>query len=77
MKKILACAAVALGLLPFGVQAGERVPDAGLGALAGGVAFGLPGVVAGGLVGYTKGPDISRALGVSGHRYHRYRRSRR
>ncbi|MGO9170661.1 MAG: hypothetical protein ACLP7P_01655 [Rhodomicrobium sp.] len=68
MKKILACAAVAVGLLPFGVQAGERVPDAGLGALAGGAAFGWPGAVAGGAIGYTKGPGISRALGLSGRR---------
>ena len=47
MKKTLACIVVAAALVPFGAQAGERVPDAGLGALAGGLAFGWQGAVAG------------------------------
>lgn len=77
MKKTLACAAmaVALAFIPFSVQAGERITDAGLGGLSGGILFGWPGAVAGGAVGYIKGPAISRALGLSSHhRHHRHRR---
>jgi hypothetical protein len=77
MKKVLACAVVAVGLFPFTVQAGERVLDGGLGAAAGGAAFGWPGVVAGGLVGYVKGPDIAHTLGLKGHRRHYRRHARR
>ena len=80
MKKILACIAIAAVLLPFGAQAGdsERIPDAGLGALAGGLAFGWRGAVAGGIIGFTAGPSISRGLGLSGddHYYHRRRHPR-
>lgn len=71
MKKLIACAAVAVALFPFTVQAGERLLDGGLGAASGGIVFGWPGAVAGGVVGYVKGPDIARALGLKGHRYHR------
>ena len=77
MKKVLACAVVALGLFPFTVQAGERVLDGGLGAAAGGVAFGWPGAAAGAVVGYVKGPDIARAMGLKGHRRHHRRHARR
>jgi hypothetical protein len=73
MKKILGCIVIAAALVPFGAQAGERVPDAGLGALAGGIVFGWQGAVAGAATGYIAGPSISRALGLSGHRYHRRR----
>jgi hypothetical protein len=73
MKKILACIAVAATLVPFSAQAGERVPDAGLGALAGALAFGWQGAVAGAATGYIAGPSISHALGLHGHRYHRRR----
>jgi hypothetical protein len=75
MKKILACVVIAVGLAPLTAQAQERLFDSGLGAAAGGIAFhSWPGAVAGGVVGYTAGPDIARALGLKGHRYHRYRR---
>ena len=76
MKKLLACIAVAAALVPAGAQAidRERVPDAGLGALAGGLAFGWQGAVAGAATGFIAGPSISRALGLSGHRYHRRHR---
>jgi hypothetical protein len=71
MKKLLACIAVAAALAPVSAQANDRVPDAGLGALAGGLAFGWQGAVAGAATGFIAGPSISRALGLSGHRYHR------
>ncbi len=74
MKKTIACAVMALGLIPLGARAQERLVDGGLGALAGGLAFRWPGAVAGGVAGYAKGPDIARALGLKGPRYHRYRR---
>jgi len=76
MKKILACIVVAAALVPLSAQAGERVPDAGLGALAGGLAFGWQGAVAGAATGYIAGPSISHALGLHGHRYHHRRRAR-
>lgn len=77
MKKLLACIVVAAALVPVSAQANdrERLPDAGLGALAGGLAFGWHGAAAGAATGFIAGPSISRALGLSGHRY-RHRRHR-
>ncbi len=76
MKKLLGCFVVAAALVPVSAQANgrERVPDAGLGALAGGIAFGWQGAVAGAATGYIAGPSISRALGLNGHRYRRRHR---
>jgi hypothetical protein len=73
MKKIFASVIIALCVAPASAYAGERTLDAGLGAAAGGIAFGWPGAAAGLAVGYIKGPDISRALRLSRHRGH-YRR---
>ncbi len=78
MKKILACSVIAMGFATASAHAGERLFDGGLGALSGGVAFGWPGAVAGGVVGYTKGPAISRALGLNEpRRRHRRRKKAR
>ena len=76
MKKLFACMVTAAVLVPLGAQAHERPLDAGLGALSGAVFFGPVGAIAGGVIGYTKGPAISRTLGLSGHHRH-YRRSQR
>jgi hypothetical protein len=84
MKKILAVTAVvgAVVLIPAVASAQERLFDGALGAGAGALAFGPVGAVAGGLVGYTAGPNIANGLGVrrSNHRYqhrHYVRESRR
>jgi hypothetical protein len=75
MKKLLACVIVAVCVAPLSVRAGERVLDAGLGAASGGLLFGWPVAVAGGVVGYTAGPAIARSWGLSGRRRHHYRRN--
>jgi hypothetical protein len=72
MKKLLAAAAMTLCLAPFSVQAGERVGDAALGAVSGGLVFGPVGAVAGGIVGFTAGPAISCSWGLGCRRHHRY-----
>ena len=75
MKKLLACAVMAALLIPLSAHAGERVGDAGLGALSGAVLFWWPGAVVGGVVGYTAGPAIARSWGLSGSRRYRRRRA--
>jgi hypothetical protein len=84
MKKLIAAAVVvgAVVLVPAVASAQERLFDGALGAGAGALAFGPVGAVAGGLVGYTAGPNIATGMGVrhSYHRYHHrhvYRESRR
>ncbi len=76
MKKLLACVVTAAILVPLGADAHERPLDAGLGAVSGAVFFGPVGAIAGGVIGYTKGPAISRTLGLSGRHRHHVRRSR-
>lgn len=76
MKRIIAIAVVAAGiaLAPSLASAHERFGDGLMGAAAGGLVFGPVGAVAGGVVGYTEGPHISRGLGFHRHRhYHHYR----
>ncbi len=53
-------------------SAGERVVDAGVGAIAGAVVAGPVGFVGGGVIGYVAGPGIACDLGVS--RCYRHRR---
>ncbi len=72
MKKLIACVATAALLVPLAAHAGERPLDAGLGAVSGAVFFGPVGAIAGGVIGYTKGPAISRWF--SRHRHHSWRR---
>jgi hypothetical protein len=71
MKRILACMVVAVCFVSSSVHAYERPLDAGLGALSGGAIFGPVGAIAGGVIGYTRGPSIARSLGLRGHRHHR------
>jgi hypothetical protein len=63
-----AAAALALAAAPGVAQAGERLGDAALGALAGGVVLGPVGAIAGGAVGYTAGPGIAHSWGLHHHR---------
>ncbi len=70
MKKMFACLVTAAFLVPLSAQAHERPLDAGLGAVSGAVFLGPVGAIAGGVIGYTKGPAISRTLGLSGHHRH-------
>jgi hypothetical protein len=78
MKAILASAAVitAVAMMPATASAGERVGDAALGALAGGLVFGPVGAIAGAAVGYTNGPGIAHGLGVHHHYRHYHHRAR-
>jgi hypothetical protein len=73
MKTVLAVVTVAaaIALAPTGAAANERLVDGGLGAGAGLLAFGPAGALAGGIIGYTAGPNIASSLGVRHHRYHR------
>ena len=75
MKRIVALVVVATGiaLAPSLAAAHERFGDGLMGAAAGGLVFGPVGAVAGGVVGYTEGPHISRGLGFHYHHYrHRH-----
>jgi len=76
-RKLFAMAALAAGiaLAPSVAGAQERIGDAALGALAGGLVAGPVGAVAGGAVGYTAGPNIARGMGMKGPRRH-YRHAR-
>ena len=67
MKKILAGVVMAVCF----VSTSERPLDAELGAISGGVFFGPVGAIAGGVIGYVKGPSIARSMGLSGRRHHR------
>jgi hypothetical protein len=70
MKKVIAIAFVAAALLaPTVASAGERLFDGALGAAAGAVVAGPPGLVVGGLIGYTAGPRISHPQGYHRHHY--------
>jgi hypothetical protein len=71
MKKTLTCVVMAACLSPVGIHAQERTGDAALGALSGAVVLGPIGAIAGGVVGYTKGPAIARSWGLSRRRHHR------
>jgi len=64
-----------MAVIPAAAGAGERLGDAGLGALAGAVVAGPVGAVAGGAIGYTAGPRIARRMGVR-PRHHHVRRVR-
>ncbi len=71
MKKVIAIAFMIAALLaPTAAAAGERLFDGALGAAAGAVVAGPPGLLVGGLIGYAAGPRISRRLGF--HRFHRH-----
>jgi len=76
MKKQIAIAALAL-TVSTGAIAGERATSAALGAVSGAVVLGPIGAVAGAFIGYTAGPSMSRAWGVSGSRSASSRQPRR
>ena len=71
MKKAFICMVTAALIASSSAYAGERPLDAGLGAVSGAVFFGPVGAIAGGVIGYTKGPAISRSMGLSGRHHHR------
>jgi hypothetical protein len=73
MKTLLAVAtiAAAIAFAPTGAVAQERLLDGGMGAGAGLLAFGPAGALAGGLIGYTAGPNIAHAMGLRHYRTHR------
>ncbi len=71
MKKALIYIAAAAYIASSGAYAGERILDSGLGGASGAIVFGPVGAIAGGVIGYAKGPSISRAMGLGG-RHHRH-----
>ena len=68
LKTSFGIAVVAVGLIATPAAAGERLGDAAMGALAGAVVLGPVGAVAGGVVGYVKGPNIAHGMGLHHHR---------
>ncbi len=73
-KITLAAAVVALS--PVAAQAGDRIIDAGVGAVSGAVVAGPVGFVGGGVIGYVAGPEISCGLGIQRCYRHRHRHRR-
>jgi hypothetical protein len=77
LGKITLAAAVVV-LSPAAAEAGDRIIDAGVGAVSGAVVAGPVGFVGGGVIGYVAGPEISCGLGIQrcyrhGHRHRRHR----
>jgi hypothetical protein len=71
MRQVLAIAFVAAALLaPTAASAGERVVDGALGAASGALVAGPVGLVAGGVIGFVAGPNISHGMGL--HRHYRH-----
>jgi hypothetical protein len=79
LRKVALVAAVVV-LSSAAAKAGERVIDAGVGAVSGAIVAGPVGFVGGGVLGYVAGPEITCGLGINRcyrHRHrHRHRRHR-
>jgi hypothetical protein len=73
MRALVAAAVLAgaIALGPSVASAQERVGDAALGALSGALVAGPVGLVAGGVIGFAAGPNISHAM------FHHRKHSRR
>jgi len=68
MKNLFAMTFVGVAvLMPVAAGAGERVTDMALGAASGALVAGPVGLVAGGVIGFAAGPDISRGMGLRRH----------
>ena len=76
MKKLMMMSLIGASLVaaPALASAGERLGDALMGGLAGGLVAGPIGLVAGGAIGYTAGPNIARGMGIH-HRHYRHSRA--
>jgi hypothetical protein len=69
--RTVAISALLSTLLLAPAAAGERLGDGAMGALAGAAVAGPVGLVAGGVIGYAAGPNISARLGINRPRHHR------
>jgi len=73
MRRVIAIGFMVGALtVPTAAGAGERLFDGALGAAAGALVAGPPGLLVGGLIGYAAGPRIAHPLGF--HRFHRHYR---
>jgi hypothetical protein len=73
MKAIFAAAiivAAGVAIVPAAANAQERLKDGAMGAVAGALVLGPIGLVAGGVIGYTNGPNIARGMNVRDRRHH-------
>jgi hypothetical protein len=70
---LVAAAALGLALMTSAAQADDRLLDGVLGAGAGALVAGPVGLVAGGVIGYSAGPDINCAMQDGCRHYRRYR----
>jgi len=61
LRKVALTAAVVV-LSTVAAKAGERVIDAGVGAVSGAIVAGPVGFVGGGVLGYVAGPEITCGL---------------
>ena len=66
MKAFIAALTIVVALASS-ARAEERIGQAALGAISGGLVFGPVGLVAGAVVGYTAGPTISRSWSANQH----------
>lgn len=64
MRKMTTVTALTLALAPTAATAQERAAPAAIGAVSGALVLGPIGAVAGAVVGYAAGPEISRSLGA-------------
>lgn len=74
MKTLFAVALVTavIALAPVAASAQDRPADAAMGAASGLLVAGPVGAVAGGVIGYSEGPNIAHGMGLHRRHVHHY-----